>query len=69
MADSVILYRTAAEQGQADAYSDLGFLLEDGQGGAKDDAEAVIWSRKAESRWSVFRSAFQAPGPGRLWAG
>ena len=40
-------YRTAAEQGNADAQFHLGWCLEHGQGIEKDESEAVRWYRKA----------------------
>ena len=40
-------YRKAAEQGNAEAQSRLGYMYGEGEGVAKDDAEAVKWNRKA----------------------
>ena len=39
--------RHAAEQGDADAQSTLGFMYENGRGVPQDDAEAVRWYRLA----------------------
>jgi hypothetical protein len=40
-------YRNAAEQGDADAQSNLGFMFEKGRGVTQDYAQAVYWYRKA----------------------
>jgi hypothetical protein len=40
-------YRKAADQGDADAQNNLGAMYGNGEGVAKDDAEAVKWFRKA----------------------
>jgi TPR repeat protein len=40
-------YRLAAEQGNASAQSNLGFMYTKGEGVRKDDAEAVRWYRLA----------------------
>jgi len=39
--------RKAADQGNADAQYDIGWIYEHGRGVAQDDAEAVRWYRKA----------------------
>ncbi len=43
-------YRQAAEQNYLSAYTNLGFMYEEGDGVAKDAAEAVRWYRKAAER-------------------
>jgi TPR repeat protein len=40
-------YRQAAEQGNATAQINLGFMYENGRGVAQDDAEATRWYRQA----------------------
>ena len=40
-------YRKAADQGYADAQSNLGFMYGNGKGVPQNDAEAVKWYRKA----------------------
>ncbi len=42
-----MLYRRAAEQGDASAQNNLGHMYRTGQGVAQDYAEAVKWWRKA----------------------
>ena len=46
-AEAVKEYREAAEEGDAEAQSNLGVMYVKGQGVAQDDAEAVRWFRKA----------------------
>src|SRR6185369_15612676 len=41
------LLRPLAEQGNAQAQGDLGWMYADGEGVAKDDTAAVLWYRKA----------------------
>ena len=41
------LWRPLAEQGDADAQFHLGVMYESGQGGLRNDAEAIKWYRKA----------------------
>ena len=43
----MIWYRKAAEQGDAFAQHNLGFMYENGRGVAQDYAEAMRWYRKA----------------------
>jgi len=45
--EAVKWYRKAAEQGYADAQSNLGWMYGNGKGVKQDDAEAVKWFRKA----------------------
>ena len=45
--EAVKWYRKAAEQGDADAQSNLGYMYYKGQGVPQDYAEAVKWIRKA----------------------
>ena len=47
LADAVALTRHAADLGFALAQNNLGVLYEQGRGLAKDDAQAVVWFRKA----------------------
>ncbi len=46
-ADAVRWYRKAAEQGNAEAQKNLGFMYQEGRGVAQDHAEAVRWYLKA----------------------
>ena len=46
-AEAVRWYRLAAEQGHADAQSNLGVMYDTGRGVPQDDAEAVRWYRLA----------------------
>ena len=46
-AEAVKWYRKAAEQGDADAQSNLGGMYANGWGVPEDDGEAVKWYRKA----------------------
>ena len=46
-AEAVNWYRKAADQGNADAQSNLGWMYCTGRGVPQDDAEAVSWYRKA----------------------
>jgi TPR repeat protein len=46
-AEAVKWYRLAAEQGDADAQSNLGFMYANGRGVPENDAEAVKWYRLA----------------------
>jgi len=43
----VTIFLRAAEQGDSDAQSNLGVMYANGQGVAKDDAQAVAWIRQA----------------------
>jgi len=45
--DDLDSIRKAAEQGNADAQSNLGVMYANGKGVAQDDQEAVKWYRKA----------------------
>ena len=45
---AVYWYRKAAEQGDADAQSNLGWMYDNGEGVEEDDEKAVYWFRKAE---------------------
>jgi len=45
LAEAVKLYRKAAEQGNAEAQSNLGVMYDEGEGVLQDDAEAVKWFR------------------------
>ncbi len=47
LAESVQLYRLAAEQGVAGAQCHLGVMYAEGRGVTRDDAEAVRWFRLA----------------------
>ena len=49
------LCRPLAEQGDAKAQSDLGFMYAKGQGVPQDDAEAVRWYRKAAEQGTPAR--------------
>ena len=52
-AQAVSWYRKAAEHGNADAQSQLGWAYENGYGGlAKNDSEAIRWYRKAAEQGS-----------------
>ena len=46
-AQAVVWYRKAADQGDALAQFDLGWMYDDGRGVAQDYAQALIWFRKA----------------------
>ena len=46
-AEAVKWFRLAAEQGDAQAQNNLGFMYAEGQGVPQDDAEAVKWYRLA----------------------
>ena len=46
-AEAVRWYRLAADQGDATAKSNLGFMYTNGRGVLKDDAEAMRWYRLA----------------------
>jgi TPR repeat protein len=46
-AQDVTAIRNAAEQGNATAQFDLGMMYENGRGVPRDDAQAVVWFRKA----------------------
>ena len=46
-AQAVHWYRLAAEQGQPQAQSNLGFMYQNGQGVARDPGQAVQWWRRA----------------------
>jgi TPR repeat protein len=46
-AQAAVLYRKAAEQGNARAQANLGALYGDGQGVPQDYTQAAYWSRKA----------------------
>ena len=46
-AEAVKWYRLAAEQGYAEAQSNLGVMYNNGRGVPQDDAEAVKWYRLA----------------------
>ncbi len=46
-AEAVKWYRMAAEQGDAKAQSNLGFMYDNGQGVPQDYAEAAKWFRLA----------------------
>ena len=46
-AQAVQWYRKAAEQGLANAQSNLGVMYKEGRGVRQDDAQAVQWYRKA----------------------
>ncbi|MCA3273862.1 MAG: sel1 repeat family protein [Roseomonas sp.] len=46
-AEAAAAYRRAAEQGNPVAQSKLGLMLQNGQGVARDDAQAVQWYRRA----------------------
>jgi TPR repeat protein len=46
-AEAVKWYRKAAEQGNAQAQSNLGLMYDNGEGVPEEDAEAVKWIRKA----------------------
>ena len=46
-AAAVRWYRKAAEQGNASAQNNLGWMLDNGAGVPEDDAAAVRWYRKA----------------------
>jgi uncharacterized protein len=41
------LFRPLAEQGNADAQANLGFMYQNGQGVPQDDKRAIAWYRKA----------------------
>ena len=47
MTEAVKWYRKAAEQGNADAQSNLGVMYANGTGVTKDESEAMKWYRKA----------------------
>ena len=53
IAQTVGLYRNAAEQGDAEAQFKLGFCYASGRGVAKDMAQAVVWYRKAAEQGNV----------------
>ena len=40
-------YRRAAEQGNARAQRNLGWMFQYGRGVTKDDSQAVLWYRKS----------------------
>ena len=46
-AQAVVWYRKAADQGNAVAQNNLGFMYDQGLGVARDYAQAVVWYRKA----------------------
>ena len=46
-AEAMKWYRKAADQGEAHAQTNLGYMYAQGHGVSKDDAEAVLWYRKA----------------------
>ena len=46
-------YRKAAEQGHSQAQFNLGVMLANGRGIAKDEQEAVEWYRKAAEQGNV----------------
>ena len=46
-ATALRLWHPLAEQGDAEAQSHLGVMYESGQGGLRNDAEAIKWYRKA----------------------
>ena len=50
--------RKAAEQGDADAQSSLGYMYRKGQGVTQDDAEAVNWTRKAADQGNAEAQTF-----------
>jgi hypothetical protein len=47
---AMLQYRKAADQGYAFAQNNLGAMYENGQGVAKDNAQAVVWYRKAAAQ-------------------
>jgi TPR repeat protein len=46
-ATAMRLFRRLADQGNADAQANLGFMYQNGQGVQQDDKQAVVWYRKA----------------------
>ena len=55
-AEPIKLYRLAAEQGNAHARDNLGFVYIDGVGVQRDYAEAAKWFRKAADQGNSTRS-------------
>ena len=53
-AEAARWYRKAADQGNADAQSDIGVLYQNGWGVARDYAEAMRWYRKAADQGTAF---------------
>jgi len=47
-------YQKAAEQGNAAAQNDLGFMYLNGLGVAQSDEQAVHWYRKAAEQGNIF---------------
>ena len=47
-------FRVHAEQGDADAQNNLGFMYAQGKGVPENDVEAVKWSRKAAEQGDAF---------------
>ena len=52
-AEAMRWYRKAADQGDAGAQSNIGWLYENGKGLAQDDVEATRWYRKAADQGNV----------------
>jgi TPR repeat protein len=51
--EAVAAYRIAAEQGHAFGQTSLGFMLEKGEGVARNDAQAAQWYRRAAEQGDV----------------
>ena len=61
------LWRPLADQGLADAQSDLGVMYQAGQGVAQDDAAAVSWYRRAADQGAKYPSTHHLTH--QLWGG
>ena len=53
-AEAVKWYRKAAEQGYAEAQTNLGWMYEKGRGVPQDDSEAIKWYQKAAIQGHVY---------------
>ena len=53
-ATALQIWRPLAEQGNADAQADLGWMYAQGQGAPQDYAQAVVWLRKAADQGNSF---------------
>ena len=60
--EAVKWYRKAAEQGDADAQYNLGWMYKNGYGISQDDSEAVKWFRKVAEQGYAFKMIWKWGG-------